>query len=259
MTVQLTSLQPPDLLGAYHLAWREGRFGVLAEDVAGLPVHAVIEGPMVSTSTLGQSWVRWPLAEYQAAHPLAIRYTLWDLPRLLDTAPDSAQAGDLLSASLDLDGQGDKETRIELRKEAGRIVWARVTTPLDPEAPFTFTREDPKPFPMVPQPALEETPALDGDARAVAGHQVLVGWIQEHKGLLGSYPEEVNPDALLLQSFNQEWPTSPYDGKPMADQQQEGHFQWVRCTPNDATLTGLGWDGAVFEESFGNGCSQGGP
>ncbi|HJQ92799.1 MAG TPA: hypothetical protein VJ874_00780, partial [Candidatus Thermoplasmatota archaeon] len=256
MAVELTSLQPPELLGTYHLAWREGRFGVLAEDVAGLPQHAVVEGSLLSTSALGQSWVRFPLAEYQATHPLAIRYTLWDLPRLLDSAPDSSGSGDVLTASLDLDASGDRETRLELRKESGRIVWGRVETPLDPEAPFTFTREDPHPFPMVPEPSLEPLPADEGDARAQAGHQVLLGWIKESRGLLGAYPEEVNPETLLLQSFNQEWPTSPYDGKPMADVEQEGHFQWDRCSPEDATFVGLGWDGAILEESFGKGCAR---
>lgn len=256
MTVELTSLQPPELLGQYHLAWREGRFGVLAEGVPGLPQHAVVEGPILSTSTLGQAWIRHPLAEYQATHPLAIRYTLWDLPRLLDSAPDGSESDGVLTASLDLDGQGGRETRLELGKEAGRIVWARVETPLDPEAPFTFTREDPHPFPMVPEPALEPVPADDGDSRAKAGHQVLLGWIRGSRDLLGSYPEEVNPDTLLLQSLNQPWPTSPYDGKPMADIEQEGHFQWDRCSAEDATFIGLGWDGAILEETFGKGCAR---
>lgn len=256
MAVELTSLQPPELLGQYHLAWREGRFGVLAEGVAGLPQHGVVEGPILSTSTLGQAWVRFPLAEYQATHPMAIRYTLWDLPTLLDAAPDASESGGVLTASLDLDGKDGRETSLELRKEAGRIVWGRVETTLDPEAPFTFTREDPHPFPMVPEPSLEPLPADDGDARARAGHEVLLGWIRESRALLGSYPAEVNPDTLLLQAFNEEWPASPYDGKPMADIEQEGHFQWDRCSAEDATFVGLGWDGAILEESFGKGCAR---
>ncbi|MEA3137542.1 MAG: hypothetical protein QOC71_1823 [Thermoplasmata archaeon] len=254
MTVAMTSLQPPELLGTYHLAWREGRFGMMTEGVAGLPVHAIVEGPVVSTSTLGQAWVRWPLAEFQATHPLAIRYTLWDLPRLLDSASDAAESGDAITASVDLDGHDGPETKIELRKEGGRIVAAQVETPLDAESPFTFTREDPHPFPMVAEPSLEQAPVLEGDKQAIAGHNVILGWIRDSQGLLGSYPEDVNPDTLLLQSFNQDWPVSPYDGKPMADTDQEGHFLWARCTPDDATFTGLGWDGAILEESFGKGC-----
>lgn len=257
MAVATTTLQPKELAGSYHVAWREGRFGVLAE-VPGLPVHAVVEGPLVSTSTLGQAWVRWPLAEYQETHPLAIRYTLWDLPRLLDSADDATEEGDTLTASLDLDGQGGKETTLELRKEAGRIVWARVETPLDPESPFTFTREEPHPFPMVPEPALEQTPMLDGDARAEQGHRILLGWIRDHHDLVWSYPDRVTPDAdsLFLQSFDQEWPISPYDGRPMAAGDREGHFLWEVCSPQDATFTGLGWDGVILEESFGRGCHK---
>jgi hypothetical protein len=260
MTVEAANPGPADLLGTYHLAWREGRFGVLAEDVPGLPIHAVVEGPILSTSALGHAWVRWPLAEFQATHPLAIRYTVWDLPRLLDSATDGAEAGDRLTASLDLDGQDGKETFLELRQEGGRIVWGTVQTTLDPASPFTFTREEPHPFPMVPQPSLEETPVLDGDARAEAGHQVLLGWIREHRDLTGSYPRGVTAepglDTLFVQSFEKDWPASPYDGKPMADVDDAGHFQWQVCSPQDATFTGLGWDGAVLEESFGKGCHK---
>lgn len=257
MTVEMTNLSPTPLLGTYHLAWREGRFGILAEDVPGVPQHAVVEGPVLSTSTLGQSWIRFLLADYQATHPFAVRYTLWDLPRLLDSATDASESADgVLTASLDLDGIDGRETRLELRKEAGRIVWARVETPLDPQAPFVFTREDPHPFPMVPEPSLEPLPASDRDARARAGHEVILAWIRESRDLLGSYPAEVNPDSLLLQSFNQEWPSSPYDGKPMADVEQEGHFQWDRCSAEDATFVGLGWDGAILEQSFGKGCDR---
>jgi hypothetical protein len=257
MTVQATSLQPPELQGTYHLAWRDGRFGMLTEGVAGLPVHSVVEGLTVSTSTMGQAWIRWSLPEYQATHPLAIRYTIWDLPRLLDSAPDATTSGELLTASLDLDGRDGAETHVELRKEGGRIVAGRVETPLDPESPFTFTREDPHPFPMVAEPALEQVPAADGDAQAVDGHHVLLAWIAEYEALLGTYPADVTPDTLLLQSFQKEWPVSPYDGKPMADRDAEGHFLWERCSDQDATFTGIGWDGVVLEQSFGRGCSKG--
>jgi hypothetical protein len=257
MTVRPANAAATELAASYHLAWREGRFGVLSEGAQGLPVHAVVEGPVLSTSTLGQSWVRWSLAEFQAVHPMAIRYTLWDLPRLLDATPDSTQVDGLFLARLDLDRTGDRETTVELRQEAGRIVWARVATPLDAGSPFTFEREEPRPFPMVPSPALEEGPVLDGDTRALQGHEVLLGWVRDHQALLGSLPATIAPDSLLLQSFNREWPKSPYDGKPMANQDQEGHFLWHRCSANDASFTGLGWDGAVLMESFGQGCSRG--
>jgi hypothetical protein len=261
MTVQATTVLPAELAGTYHLAWREGRFGLMAEGIAGLPVHGVVEGSILSTSTLGQAWVRWPLADYQATHPLALRYTLWDLPRLLDSAPDTARSGDTFTASLDLDGRDGAETHLELRREAGRVVGGRVETSLDPGAPFTFTREDPHPFPMVPEPSLEQDPMLDGDSQAMAGHQVLLDWIRQHHDAVGAYPEAINAepglDTLFLQSFNRDWPTSPYDGQPMADAEREGHFRWEICSPEDATFTGLGWDGAVLVESFGKGCSKG--
>jgi hypothetical protein len=261
MTVEAANPGPADRLGTYHLAWREGRFGVLAEGVPGLPVHGVVEGSILSTSEVGQAWVRWPLAEFQQAHTLAIRYTVWDLPRLLDSATDGTRAGDRFTASLDLDGRDGRETHVELRQEGGRIVWARVETSLDAAAPFTFTREDPQPFPMVPQPSLELAPVLDGDGRAAAGHKVLVAWIHEHRDLTGAFPKAISAepglDTLFLQSLQEEWPVNPFDGRPMADRGDPGHFQWQVCSPQDATFTGLGWDGTVVEESFGKGCDKG--
>jgi hypothetical protein len=127
-------------------------------------------------------------------------------------------------------------------------------TPLDPAAPFTFTREEPRAVPLDGEPALEPAAVLQGDARALQGHQSILSWARQYREQLGSVPDDLTPQTLALQSLGRSWPTSPYDDQPMRGGGAMGHFVWQKCGPDAAEFKGKGWDGATVQQTFGAGC-----
>lgn len=253
MAVHVTAPGPGEQDGQLHAAWRDGRFGVLTPGTAGLPVHAVVAGDQVTVSQTGEGWVRWPLAQYQATHPLALRLTLWDLPRLMESAGETLHPGHT-SISLDVDGLGGVESKLELDVVGAHVATARLETPLDPAAPFTFTQEDPRAVPLDGEPVLEPAAVLQGDARALQGHQSILSWARQYREQLGSVPDELTPQTLALQSLGRSWPTSPYDDAPMRGGGPMGHFVWHKCGPDAAEFKGKGWDGVTVQQTFGAGC-----
>lgn len=255
MAVRSTPMDAFDLPGEAHVAWRNGRMGVLAGSMPGLPAHAVVDGPRLATSDLGQAWTTWSLADFQAANPFAVRYTLWDLPRLAageDLSPD--ETGHVL-LELDIDARDGADSSLDLTIVGSHVESAVLSTTLDAGAPFTFTQEQVRPIPLDASPSMEPQPVSAGDALAMRGHETLLGWIRGYQDLTGMAPETVTPESLVVQRrLTADWPVSPYDGEPLRHDGPMGHFQWARCSAEDATFTGLGWDGAVVVEAFGAGC-----
>jgi hypothetical protein len=253
MAVRVTAPLPGEEDGTMHAAWRDGRFGLLTPGTAGLPVHAVVAGDQVLVSQTGEGWIRWGLAEYQTAHPQALRLTLWNLPLLLAEAGVVPRLG-RTSADLDLDGVGGSESRLEVEVVGAHVASARLETPLDLGAPFTFVEEPPRTILLDGAPHLDPASVLQGDARALQGHQSILAWTRQHREQLGSVPGELTPQTLALQALGRSWPASPYDDQPMRGGGPMGHFTWQRCGPDAAEFTGKGWDGATIRQTFGAGC-----
>lgn len=253
MAVRVTAPLPGEEDGRIHAAWRDGRFGLLTPGTAGLPVHTVVADGQVSVSQTGEGWTRWPLADYQATHPAALRLTFWNLPLLLEQAGVAPKLGHT-SVDLDLDGLGGPESRLDVEVVGAHVETARLETPLDLGAPFTFTQQEPRAIPLDGDPALEPATVLQGDARALQGHQAILAWARQYREQLGSVPDELTPQTLALQSLGRQWPTSPYDGQPMRGGGPMGHFVWQRCGADAAEFTGKGWDGATIRQTFGAGC-----
>lgn len=253
MAVHVTAPGPGEEDGRIHAAWRDGRFGLLTPGTAGLPAHAVVADGHVFVSQEGEAWTRWPLADYKAAHPLASRLTLWNIPAILDAAGVVPGPGHT-AADVDLDGIKGAESHVEVDVTGAHVASVRLETPLDLGAPFTFLAEEPRAIPLDGQPFLEPPAVLQGDARALQGHQSIVAWTRQYREQLGSVPDELTPQTLALQSLGRSWPTSPYDDTPMRDGGPMGHFKWEKCGPDAAEFTGKGWDGAILRQTFGAGC-----
>lgn len=253
MAVRVTAPGPAEQDGRLHVAWRDGRFGLLTPGSGGLPTHAIVAGDALLTSQEGTAWTRWPMADYQAAHPLALRLTLWNLPRLLDAAGVTLPLGHT-SVDLDVDGLGGAESHLDVEVAGSHVASARLQTPLDPGSPFTFTQEEPRAVPLGGEPALEPPAVLQGDARALQGHQAILSWARQYREQLGSVPDQLTPQTLALQSLGRPWPTSPYDDTPMRGGGPMGHFLWQKCGADAAEFTGKGWDGATIQQTFGAGC-----
>lgn len=231
------------------VGWREARMAI-AEDVPGLPPHAVLDGDGLATSVQGEAWTHWPLQAYQAANPQAERWRLWDVRGL---ARNATLAPGETTIPLDLDGLPGRESTLTVTVEAWHVASARLDTPLDPQAPLEFTATAAN-LPMRAQPILDPPAIATGDAAALTGQQTLLGWLQQYHDLLGSVPSEVTPQSLAVQSLGQSWPESPYDHDPMRDGGPSGHFTWRTCGSQDATFLGHAWDGTTVVRDFGKGC-----
>lgn len=254
MTVTVTSPTPGEEDGTMHVAWRGDHFGLATSGRGGLPEHVVVTQDGLFTSHTGETWVRWPSAEFIAAHAEGMRLHSWDLVGLVAASGHAPLAAGRTQIPLDLDGIDGAESSLEIEVEGWHVASARLTTPLDPGSPFTFHAEGAAFVPLQPDPALDPAEVVRGDAQALQGQRTILAWVEQYHEQLGSYPDDVTPQSLTVQSLGQSWPVSPYDGQPMQDQGPMGHFDWRKCSAGGGVFTGHGWDGATLVQTVGTGC-----
>lgn len=264
MKVDTTATEPFELQGDIHVDWQDGAFGIDTEMEIDLPRYVQRDGDVFYTSERLVAWEETTAAKVAASRELSNRVLLWDLPRLMEapfegTVTEEDGRTVVRGATTIAWFSQEVPVDVEVRVEDGRAVHAVVASPQGRESPFTFTavsRElgfdvgDHEPS----KPA-REAQTIDREARP--GHDYIAGLIRDHHARRGSTPETVDPQSLALEHSlsGRPWPTSPVDGEPMRDALQSGHFKWSRCSPQDATFLGIGWDGTTTFVSFGRGCN----
>lgn len=262
MDVETTATEPFELRGSIRVDWQDGVFGIDTEMEADLPRFVQRDDDVFYTSDRRIGWEEVPAARLAGSRDLSNRVLLWDLPRLLE-APF---AGTVVTDGPVQVVRGNTtvhwfaqevEVFVEVHVEDGRAVRAVVASPAGRESPFTFTAAS-EGLPFLgqhdPSRPAGEVRALDPEARR--GHDAILRLVRDHHANRGSTPETVDPQSLAVERSlrGTEWPDSPYDGQPMRDTAKGGHFIWSRCTPQDATYIGLGWDRTVTFLTFGQGC-----
>jgi hypothetical protein len=136
----------------------------------------------------------------------------------------------------------------------------RIATDLDPESPYTLVPSNATlPFALVAPSAWKTQDDVSRlDAQARDGHAAILGWTESYLKQNGRLPTDLTKDSLVLQRGLAPWPGNPYDGTDMRNQVASGHFQWLRCSDQDAVFHGFGWDGAPLSRTFGTGCTRSG-
>lgn len=258
MDLATVPLEPFEARGIMRVAWEGGLMGVQTQREAGMPRFAIRQGDTLFTTQAQMGWTQWALADHVAAHLRGYRYLAWNVPDLLARATEVSDSGGHLEArSTFRVGARTATATLVVEHEGGEVRRAVVTTPEDPESPYTFT---PAPAGLdvplrVPERARPVAEVQELDARAREGHVAILGWIQKHKDQLGRLPQDVSDQGLAVQHVGAPWPASPYDGAPMRSQVASGHFEWRYCSDRDASFSGFGWDGAPLNQSFGRGCA----
>lgn len=249
--IETTALEPFELRGAIRMAWDQDRAGLFVESEDDMFVQYLRDGDTWYATSEGRGWLRFDEA-FDASSTRAYRPLVWDVP---------SWAGDPAATVLETDiiyrGEASPVT-LAIHRENGGFMNATVTTPLDPESPYTLHPTDESlPFPMaVPDESI--TPAEENEQDQVARdrHVQIVQWLRDHQEQRGSVPEEVDQNSLALQRLGTPWPVNPYDGEPMRDSDESGHFVWRWCSGSDATYIGYGWDVSPVSDTFGQGCQE---
>ncbi|MCA1819708.1 MAG: hypothetical protein LC620_06645 [Halobacteriales archaeon] len=258
MDLATIPLEPFEARGILRVAWEGGLMGVQTQREGGMPRFAVRQGDTLFTTQAQMGWTQWPLPEYAASQLRGFRYLAWDVPQLLAHATRVSDSGGLLQASATYQvGERAVEATVEVEHDGAEVRKAVVTTPEDPESPYTLT---PAPagleFPLqVPAPVRTAAEVQDLDAKAREGHVAILRWIETYRQQLGRLPQDVSDQGLAVQHVGSPWPASPYDGAPMRSHVASGHFQWRYCSAQDASFSGFGWDGAPLNQGFGRGCA----
>lgn len=257
MTLATVPLEPWESRGILQVQWTAEHFAVWTKGEGGMPQMAVRAGDVLYTSDTGMGWVRWDIDAYVTAQGRGFRYLAWDVRSLLADATVTAADTEVVEAQSHFDARGDShDARLLIRHEDGAVRSVVVTTPADPESPYTLTStQAPLPFAGVPPAkSVDSVDIAELQGRASDNHAQIITWIDEYVATLGRTPSNVNADGLALQRLEEPWPVNPFDNRPLEARTASGHFAWKVCTPQDAQYTGYGLDGEILGKAYGRGC-----
>lgn len=264
MTVQTTPDDPFEAVADLRVTWQEGRdrvFAIASEGEGDLARRSIVAGPSAYTSNQGIAWTRhaWP----QSLGLVSARLLLWDLPALAQdpalamAVTETAEGRNLTFAGTLVRGVREYPLRLELGVRGDEVVWARLDAPAGRESPFTFRPAEGFPFPAQ-VPAASRTPdeASTGDRASHTAHAQVIALIQDYRRTRGTLPPEPSAEEMRLQllASGDDWPRNAFDGTPLANRRASGHFEWTRCGAQDGDYRGLGHDGVLVRQAFGQGC-----
>lgn len=264
LAVKTTPTEPNEATGDIRVTWQGGVFAVAADVEPQLRHRMVVQGRTAYVNQVpGMGWTRFGLDDPVPAN--SPRLVLWDLPRLAsDPSAQVAavQEGDRLNATVTVEvrtWRGPATLRTEVGAVGGKVVWARQTTPFDPETPFLF-RFDGTPFPFpaaVPAASRTVLEVNSGLAAAQATHRDVILLVKDYQRTHAcQVPDEPSADSLRVELLTgrKEWPDNAYTLEPLSAGDRPGDFGWTKRGPTDATYVGWGWDGALVSQTYGPNC-----
>jgi hypothetical protein len=263
LAVETTPGESEEHRGALQVAWSADGFAVSSESEPDLAHRSLVFGNDAYTSGQGMGWLHVPLASAVQSGTVSNRLVLWDLRAILRDggvrlAVQGLQGGSRVQADGTVQGL---EVHLDMTVLDGRIQEAHLASPQARESPFTF-----RPAAGVDVGFAIERPALSKEKAEVdaanplsqSGHAQVVQWIRAYaQKRAGLVPDQVDAQALSVEvvASGKGWPTNAYDGSPLANREESGHFSWKKCGSQDGRYVGYGWDGALLVQSFGRGCA----
>lgn len=257
MDVATVPLEPWEARGQLRIQWTDDGFAFSAIGEGGMPSRAIRVGDLLYVTGSGMGWTRWSFDDYVAANGRGFRYVAMDVPALLEGQPTEPRAGGFTVETSFEAGSRTYPVTVEVDHDGPTIREVRVTTPADPESPYTLRpAQAPLPFPAAaPKAWMAPGDVAALEAEAVDTHAVLLGWIDAYVERFGRVPAEVTAQSLAVQRLNQPWPASPFDGEPMQDVAKSGHFDWKVCDAQNAKYSGFGFDGQMIGKAYGGSCN----
>ena len=257
MELKTTPVEAFEATGPIRLTWHGGLFAAFVALEDRMDHFVVVQGGDVFSSNLQMGWVHHPLPAYTELNR-NYRYLVWDVATLLahvesvEATPDGFQA----VANIQV-GDAPTTVRLTVSHAGAQVSRIIIETGLDPESPYTLAPSSAAlPFDVrVPAGAKEADDVVAGDTAARSGHAQIIGWIRQYKAQIGRVPDTVDANTLAVQRLGAAWPQNPYAQRDMQNARVSGDFTWARCSDQDASYIGWGWDGSPVGDSFGRGCT----
>ncbi len=261
MALETVPLEPFEARGILRLSWSDDLFAVHTKGEGGMPAMAVKQGHVLYTSETGMGWTQRDAVAYSESSVRGFRYLAWDVPALLEAGHVTLVTQGGFDAESTFPGRGGAQAASIHVVHSGReVAEVTVTTPADPESPYTLRpTTDTFPFPVaVPASFRTADEVFRMDATASTGHAQVLDLVAAYsRNHAGGLPDRLDADSLRLEllASGASWPTGAYDGQPLHESATSGQFHWVHCALSDGFYEGYGWDGASVRYAFGRGCA----